>query len=204
MTMLAEYEPPAVGEWVRVAPGQAGFDPAALGDAVAFAEANETGWERDLAVQIGKGHFEPPPWNEIIGPTKARGGPAGLVLRGGRIAAAWGDPARVDMTFSASKSYLSMCAGLAFDDGLLPDPQRPVRALVDDGGFDPPHNAAIQWHHLLQLTSEGEGGLCGKPDLVDRNRDLATEGQNLDKGKARPLTRPGTTPSGHCRSSPCC
>ncbi|MGE0718899.1 MAG: serine hydrolase domain-containing protein [Alphaproteobacteria bacterium] len=192
MTMLAEYEPPATGEWARLAPAAAGFDAGALADAVAFAEANETPWERDLARQIGQGHFEPPPWNEIIGPTRARGGPAGLVLRGGRVVASWGDPARADMTFSASKSYLSLCAGLAFDDGLLPDPCTPVRDLVDDGGFDPPHNAAIQWHHLLQLTSEWEGELWGKPDLVDRNRDLALEGLNADKGKARPLQAPGT------------
>jgi len=192
MTMLAEYEPPAGGQWARVAPRDAGFDPAGLADAVAFAEANETPWERDLAVQIGKGHFEPPPWNEIIGPTKPRGGPSGLVLRGGRIAAAWGDPGRVDMTFSASKSYISLCAGLAFDSGLLPDPTRPVRELVDDGGFAPPHNAAVTWQHLLQLTSEWEGEMWGKPDIVDRNRDLASEGQNTKKGEARPLQAPGT------------
>ena len=192
MTMLAEYEPPAGGQWARVAPRDAGFDPAGLADAVAFAEANETPWERDLAIQIGKGHFEPPPWNEIIGPTKPRGGPSGLVLRGGRIAAAWGDPGRVDMTFSASKSYISLCAGLAFDSGLLPDPTRPVRELVDDGGFEPPHNAAVTWQHLLQLTSEWEGEMWGKPDIVDRNRDLASEGQNTKKGEARPLQAPGT------------
>jgi hypothetical protein len=84
MTMLAEYEPPAGGQWARVAPRDAGFDPAGLADAVAFAEANETPWERDLAVQIGKaissrrrgtGHR----------PTKPRGGPrAGAAAAGSR------------------------------------------------------------------------------------------------------------------------
>ena len=46
----------------------------------------------------------------------------------------------------------------------------PVRRTVDDGGFEAPHNGTITWHHLLQQTSEWEGTLWGKPDLIDRNR----------------------------------
>jgi len=191
MTMLADYEPPATGEWARVAARDAGFDPAALAEAVAFAEAHESPWERDMAVQIRKGHFESPPWNEIIGPVKDRGGPSGLVIRGGRIAASWGDPGRVDMTFSASKSYLSICAGLAFDSGLLPDPHEPVGKRVQDGGFEGPQNGPITWHHLLQMTSEWAGELWGKPEQIDRYRDLDTEGTNSRKGQARPLQAPG-------------
>src|SRR5437868_13362546 len=48
----------------------------------------------------------------------------------------------------------------------------PERRTVDDGGFDPPRNNAITWHHLLQQTSEWEGELWGKPDLIDRNRSV--------------------------------
>ena len=40
-----------------------------------------------------------PPWNEALGPVRPRGGPNGLVLRGGRIVAEWGDtaPGRPDL-----------------------------------------------------------------------------------------------------------
>ena len=67
-----------------------------------------------------------PPWNETLGPVRPRGGPNGLVLRGGQIVAEWGDTSRVDLTFSVAKSYLSILAGLAWDRGLIRDPHEPV------------------------------------------------------------------------------
>jgi len=161
-------------------------------DAARFAEANETPWDRDLGQVIGKGHFEPPPWNEIIGHVRPRGGPAGVILHRGETVAEWGDADRPDMTFSCAKSCISMTIGLAIDDGLIPDPDRPIRELVDDGGFDSAQNRDITWTHMLTLSSEWEGELWGKPDVVDRNRDLKAEGKNLEKGKARPLNAPGT------------
>lgn len=176
--------------WERAAPGDLGFDAAALEGAVAFARANETPWERDLAAVIAKGHFEEGPWSEIIGPTRPRGEPNGLVLRHGRIVASWGDTRRVDMTFSVAKSYLSILAGLAWEDGLIELDAR-VGASVRDGGFEGEHNGAITWRHLLQQSSEWEGTLWGKPDLVDRNRDLSLEGRGKAKGTHRDLAPPG-------------
>jgi CubicO group peptidase (beta-lactamase class C family) len=123
---------------------------------------------------------------------KDRGGPNGLIVRGGRIVIEWGDTRRVDMTFSASKSYISTCAGLAFDRGLIPDLHAPVRDLVDDGGFEPPHNHKITWHHLLQQTSEWEGTLWGKPDTIDRNRIVGPGGYLSPKGTNRELKEPGS------------
>ncbi|HLI11241.1 MAG TPA: serine hydrolase [Alphaproteobacteria bacterium] len=178
--------------WPRLDPAEAGFDAARLADAVAFAEAQETPWSRDLAAVIAKAYFEPPPWNETLGPVKPRGGPNGLVTRHGRLVARWGDTRQVDMTFSIAKSYLSILAGVAHDRGLLPDPREPVGLRVQDGGFEPPHNAKITWEHLLQQTSEWEGTLWDKPDLVDRNRDLAAEGTAKSrKGTPRILAEPG-------------
>src|SRR5262249_8998171 len=104
---------------------------------------------------------------EIIGPTKERGGTNGLVLRHGYIVAEFGETDRVDMTFSATKSFLSTVAGLAFDRGLIKDVNEPVKKYVSDGGFDSPHNAKITWHHLLQQTSEWEGTLWEKPHTID-------------------------------------
>ena len=64
---------------------------------------------------------------------------------------------------------------------------------MEDGGFLHPHNDAITWSHLLQQTSEWEGTLWGKPDVVDRYRDLTTEGGlHAKKGLPRPLQAPGT------------
>ena len=54
-----------------------------------------------------------------------------------------------------------------------------------------PHNGAITWRHLLQQTSEWEGTLFGKSDIIDRNRNLAVEGKGR-KGDARPLRPPGS------------
>jgi len=178
--------PPAGAAWRAAA-----ADPA-FADAVAFAEANETPWDRDISNVLGKGHFEPPPWNEIIGHVRPRGGPAGLIVRGGEIVAEWGDADRPDMTFSVAKSFISLTVGLALDDGVIADVDAPIRELVDDGGFEGNQNAPITWAHMLQLSSEWEGELWSKPDLIDRNRDLGLEGRNQDKGKARPLQAPGS------------
>jgi CubicO group peptidase (beta-lactamase class C family) len=95
------------------------------------------------------------------------------------------------MTFSVAKSYLAILAGLAWDRGLISDLHQPVRDRVDDGGFDPPHNDAITWHHLLQQTSEWEGVLWDKPDLVDRNRAIAGRPSTAAKGSRRKLAAPG-------------
>ena len=190
---MPPYFPPAGDEaWERTSPADGGLCEAAVADAVAFAEANDSPWDYNLTRHLEAGHFEPPPWNEIIGPTRGRGGPSGVIVSKGKIVAEWGTPWRPDMTFSVAKSFISLCVGLAHDDGLIPDLDRPVRELVQDGGFDSVQNAAITWRMLLQLTSEWEGELWSKPDQVDRNRELSTEGKNAEKGKPRALAQAGT------------
>jgi CubicO group peptidase (beta-lactamase class C family) len=193
---MTNYMPPHDGsDWQRITPASAGFDADRLAAAVAFAVAHETPWKRDIHEQLQAGSFEPPPDNEIIGPTAPRGAPNGLILRGGRIVASWGDTRRVDMTFSVAKSYLSILAGLAVADGLIPDLDEPIGHLVQDGGFEGAHNGAITWRHMLQQTSEWEGSLFGKSDIIDRYRLLATEFRGHPdhrKGQPRPLQPPGT------------
>jgi CubicO group peptidase (beta-lactamase class C family) len=188
-----EYFPPPEPHWAPVKPQSAGFDAPLLKEAVNFAMENEFDWPRSLTERpLTEQMKEPPPFNEIIGPMKDRGGPNGLIVRGGKIVIEWGDTRRVDMTFSASKSYISTCAGLAFDRSLISDIHAPVRDLVDDGGFEPPHNHKITWHHLLQQTSEWEGTLWGKPDTIDRNRIVGPGGYLSPKGTNRKLKEPGT------------
>jgi CubicO group peptidase (beta-lactamase class C family) len=168
-----------------------GADSDALATAARYAVEHETPWKRDLSAVVAKDFEERPPWNETLGPVRPRGGPNGLVLRAGQIVAEWGDTTRVDMTFSVAKSYLSILAGLAWDRGLVGDPHDQVHLTVDDGGFDPPHNDGITWHHLLQQTSEWEGVLWDKPDLVDRNRTVAGRQSGAPKGSYRDLRPPG-------------
>ncbi|HEY7581274.1 MAG TPA: serine hydrolase [Acetobacteraceae bacterium] len=162
-----------------------------LNAAVHHALAHETPWPRDLGAHLEAGFFEPAPHNEILGPIRPRGGPNGLILRGGSVLARWGDTRQVDFTFSVAKSYLSLLAGIALADGLIGELDDRVARTVHDGGFEGPHNGAITWRHLLQQTSEWEGTLFGKSDVIDRNRNLAVEGKGR-KGDARPLRSPGT------------
>ncbi len=187
------YVPDQDERWERRAPEQVGMDGDRLAAAVEFATQHETPWPRDLHAHLTNNNRAEGPYGAIIGPVKPRGGPNGLVLRHGYIVAEWGDTARVDMTFSAAKSYLATLAGLALDRGLIRDLDDPVRAYVDDGGFDPPHNRSITWRHLLQQTSEWEGTLWDKPDLVDRNRVVGgVTWVTADKGTPRELRAPGT------------
>jgi hypothetical protein len=162
-----------------------------LEDAARFALAHGTPWPRDLRAHLEAGFFEPPPHNEILGPIRPRGGPNGLILRAGSVLARWGDTQQVDFTFSVAKSYLSLLAGIAVGDGLIRELDEPVALTVTDGGFEGSHNGAITWRHLLQQTSEWEGTLFGKSDVIDRNRNLAVEGKGR-KGDARPLRPPVT------------
>jgi CubicO group peptidase (beta-lactamase class C family) len=163
-----------------------------FGEAARYAAEHETPWGRDRARIIETNFLEAPPWNEALGPMRPRGGPNGVVLHRGQVVAQWGDPTRIDATFSVAKSYLSILAGLAWDRGMLRDLDEPVRRTVDDGGFDPPHNDAITWRHLLTQTSEWEGELFGKPDLIDRNRSIGGRPSKAPKGTHRDLQPPGT------------
>ncbi len=183
------YFPGPDAQWERRSASDLGMDVDALSAAVAHAEANETRWPTDVARMVGRG--EKPPHNAIVGPTKERGATSGLVLRRGYIVAEWGDPGRVDMTFSVTKSYLSTVAGLALDRGMIADVHDLVGDSITDGNFEPPHNSQIRWEHLLQQTSEWEGTLFDKPDMIDRNRSVGRDA-GVEKGSFRELQEPGT------------
>ena len=181
-------------DWGTVPAAQAGFDAEALCAAVDFCVTNESTMNRNIGKALEEGYFgEPWPIGQTMGPVKNRSAPSGAILRGGRLVATWGDVQRVDMTFSISKSYLAICAGIAFDDGLISGIDAPVRELVNDGGFESAQNRDITWRHLLQLTSEWEGTLWDKPDWIDHNRDvMGISADNSQKGQKRALLPPGT------------
>lgn len=173
--------------WQTRTPAAAGFDAAALDEAIAFAMGNENPNTKDLAVDIAT-TFSREPYSSLIGPTKPRGAMSGVILRGGYIVAEWGDTARVDMTFSVTKTFLSTVVGLAWQRGLIGDVTDRVAPYVPDAGlFDAPHNQPITWEHLLRQTSDWQGTLWGKPDWADR-----PEGERPSDYPNRTLWEPGT------------
>ncbi len=94
------------------------MDSARLAAAVAFAIERESRAPRDLELAHYQ-TFGREPFGDAVGPFKTRGAPTGIVVRHGYIVAEWGEPERVDMTFSVTKSFLSTTVGLALDRGLI-------------------------------------------------------------------------------------
>ncbi len=181
------YFPGRSGTWEMIQAPEGGINGPALEKAVAFAMANEYSGDRDLRIAILKG-FEREPFHEVLGPTKKRGGPAGILLKNGYLVTSWGDTRRVDMTFSVTKSFLSTTAGLAVDRGLISSVNDKVKEYVWDGTFDGEHNSKITWEHLLQQNSDWSGEIWGGADWADRPPG---EG-GLDDWKNRSLLEPGT------------
>ena len=176
------YYPDAT--WQRKSAGEVGLDVQRLKEAVDFAIAAESKNPRDLTLN----HFQTfgrEPHGNPIGPIKDRGEPTGVIVRRGYIVAEWGEPLRVDMTHSVTKSFLSSIAGVAYDRGLIRNIDDLVRdyvpPIVVNGEsellylFETPHNRTITWNHLLRQTSDWEGTLWGKPDWADRPTDKPQE-----------------------------
>lgn len=163
-TQTMPYFPPPGEQWERRTAEQVGMDASKLEAAIEYAKQQK---EPKSVAQVIAARQRQESHPEIIGPVKERGEINGLVLRHGYIVAEFGDTARADMTFSASKSFLSAVAGLTFDRGMIRDVNDPVGKYIKDGGFDSPHNAQITWQHLLQQTSEWDGWLWEKPSTID-------------------------------------
>ncbi len=197
MSVSTAYVPPC-GRWEAAAPAAVGMSADALGAAVEFAQAHDSTWPYSLFLEdgryIGTAYVgDQPPHDQPIGIVRPRGGPAGLVVRGGRTVAQWGDIARADTTYSAAKSYIALMAGIAFDDGLIRSLDDRVAGYALDDGFTSEHNRAVTWRHLLQQTSEWQGSVWGKPDSVDHHRQAGSHtADNSRKGTLRELEPPGT------------
>ena len=193
------YIPGTNNDWSEISPADAGFNENLLNDAINLALNSETLWPYDLGAANnipGLTDIDPEPWNRILGPLKPRGGPSGLLVYKGYIAAKWGDPTRVDMTFSIAKSYFSVLTGIAVQDGLIDSVDTPVATTLRDkpvsSYFRSDQNRGITWEHLLHQTSEWEGTLFDKPDQVDHFREVGPGSINTRKGSKRKLQKPGT------------
>jgi CubicO group peptidase (beta-lactamase class C family) len=182
----ADYVPGRGDAWERRSPAQAGMDSARLAEAIAFAVQSESKAPRNLELAHYR-TFGREPFGVAVGPFAERGDPTGVVVRGGYLVAEWGDPRRVDMTFSVTKSFLSTVVGIAADRGMLALDAPVYRSMAPTlvattlanaaermgeqtvlRPFETPHNRTITWDHLLRQTSDWEGTLWGKPEWADR------------------------------------
>jgi CubicO group peptidase (beta-lactamase class C family) len=201
----ASYYPDAT--WQHKTAADSGINPQLLKEAIDFAVAGETKAPRDLVMNHYQ-TFGREPFGYAIGPIKDRGDPTGLVIHHGYIVAEWGDPLRVDMTHSVTKSFLSSVVGVAFDRGMIKSIDDPARDYVapiqlynppaiankaDRLGtsdllylFETSHNRTITWDNLLRQTSDWEGTLWGKPDWADRPEE------NVAEWTTRQRNKPGT------------
>ena len=179
----ADYVPPR-HDWARQAPAQAGFDQGKLAAAVEYAKSKAEVQPADMRQALLDYYATREPGYRILGPVVARDQASGLIVRGGRIVAEWGDIDRVDMTFSVAKSYLSTVAGLAVEDGAIASVDDRVAPYMPGPWFEGDHNGPITWKHLLQQTSDWSGTLWDVHDWADR-----PEGDDPSK---RPLHAPGT------------
>jgi CubicO group peptidase (beta-lactamase class C family) len=103
----------------------------------------------------------------VAGPLRDGDGASGVIRVGGSVVATWGDYHRSEMLFSATKTFVSIVAGLAHDQGLLPDVDEPVVWRVDLPELGTPDGRTITWRHLLQQTSQWQGELWGIPTGAD-------------------------------------
>lgn len=202
-----DYFPPR-GQWEHRRPAQVGLDSLQLQAAIRFARDNETRAPRDQELAAAESFGRNEPFDEGVGPFKERGEPTGLIIYKGYIVAEWGEPARVDMTHSVTKSFLSTVIGVAVDQGLIRsvqdtvadyvppievyNPAAPQRSPEDIGRpqllypFSSPHNRTLTWDVMLRQTSDWEGVLWGKPDWADRPEGPPGE------WTTRPRHAPGT------------
>jgi CubicO group peptidase (beta-lactamase class C family) len=195
---------PEPAQWQTKTPAEAGLNADKLAAAIAFAKEKETKNPRNLEVS----HYQTygkEPFGDGIGPFATRGEPTGIVVRKGYIVAEWGEPLRVDMTFSVTKSFLSSVVGVAYDKGMIPDLYDSVYKMMapvnvynampgankaDRFGepslirlFDTPHNRTISWNDMLRQTSDWEGTLWGKPEWADRPGPNPAEWQTRSRAK---------------------
>jgi hypothetical protein len=181
--------------WTVKKPEDVGMISDKINEAIEFHKQKESKNPRNLE-QSHYQSFGREPFGEGIGPFAERGPATGLIIRNGYIIAQWGEPSRVDMTFSVTKSFLSSVIGVAYDDHLISninDTLYKVIAPIQIYGesnlthlFDTPHNKTITWDHMLRQVSDWEGTLWGKPEWADRPGDKPSE------WLTRPRNKPGS------------
>lgn len=103
-----KHFPPGGLEWESKRPSEVGLNNALIDEAVKMAQDNENSVEVDLRLAILRS-FGREPYHGLAGPTRHRGGPAGMVIKDGYVIAQWGDihRARVASTTGATENCAS-------------------------------------------------------------------------------------------------
>ena len=167
LAQIDYYPPKNNAAWERKTAAELGFSKAQLNQAIQYAQSQESDRPKDQALASALG-FAREPYNQILGATTIRGQQTGIILRHGYIVAEWGQPAKVDMTHSITKSFLSTVAGLAYDRKLIRNLDDTISSYIHNPHFHSEHNRTISWDHMLRQTSAWEGTLWDKPDWADR------------------------------------
>jgi len=201
------YYPGIDAEWKKRTPAEAGMNAEKLKEAIAYCISQESANPRSME-QSHYQSFGREPFGTGIGPFKDRGDVTGIIVHKGYIIAEWGDPFRVDMTHSVTKSFLSTVIGLAVDKGMIRNvndsvwkyvpPILPYSPIINSDKattfgepqlltlFETKHNRKITWDHLLRQVSDWEGTLWGKPEWADR------PGPKPQEWIERPRVEPGS------------
>jgi|TARA_B100001964_G_C14243744_1_gene606365 CubicO group peptidase (beta-lactamase class C family) len=186
---------PIKGTWERLNPNE--LDSLSIKNIEDFGGKTDCNFPKNLDdINVSD---DPIQWAEKIGPMKDRGNPSGLVIKNGYIIAEWGDPGRVDMIFSVTKTFLPLITGIAYDKGLIKNVddklcnvEKSISLKMSNGksidGYDTQQNKDISWKHLLQQTSDWEGTLFTKPDLVDWNRNVPDMNPITRENRMKPGT----------------
>ncbi len=207
LTAQDYFPEPNNSKWIHKSAAELDMNQSLLDSAIHFAQSQETTNPKNLQIAHYQS-FGKEPFGDGIGPHKTRGAQTGIIIKDGYIVAEWGEPNRVDMTFSVSKTFLSSTIGVAYDQGLIDDINDPVHTYMapiyledvtygDNKAayfgkpmvldlFTGEHNKKITWNHLLRQTSDWEGTLWGKPDWADR------PDKDPSKWINRELFEPGT------------
>lgn len=196
--LFAQTYFPEKNNWERKRPADLGLDEAKIDAAIDFAKSHESDQNKNLKIAHYESAFGREPVGYPVGPMKTRGPASGLIIYKGYVVGQWGEPERVDLTFSVAKSLLSTTAGLAVAEGLIKDekdlvypymapiyPYDQIRSMMNKADhlyeddvfelFATEHNRKIRWDDLLRQTSDWEGSLWGKPDWADRPSGEASQ-----------------------------
>ncbi|MDB5124104.1 MAG: beta-lactamase [Mucilaginibacter sp.] len=196
----ADYFPP-YNAWQHQSPQALGLRDSSLQNAIRFAISHEVNASRDGEISQFQS-FGKEPFNSILGPVTERGDPAGIIIYKGYIVAQWGDPNRMDIVNSVTKSFLSSVIGIAVDRGMIKSTADtvsrylpPIEVYKPDAvgnneiiyPFASAHNKRLTWEVMLRQTSDWDGTLWGKPDWADRPQG------DITQYKLRKRNEPGTT-----------
>jgi CubicO group peptidase (beta-lactamase class C family) len=202
-TKASSYYPPA-GSWQTQTPEQLGLSARAIQQTIGFAQAHEAKSSRNGELSQYQS-FGKEPFSEPVGPLTERGGSSGVIIYKGYLVAQWGQPNRVDIVNSVTKSFLSSLIGIAVDRGLIRSTMdtvanyipfvEPYNLNINATGYDASktnliypfaseHNRKLTWEVMLRQTSDWEGTLWGKPDWADRPQGDIEQYQQRKRNEA--------------------